>query len=142
MDPIVNESNRLLYQAFVSIAKQYDTIGEVYRSKALEKSSKVISNYPEEITKSSQLIGFPGIGAGTLRRITQFINTGELKIEDHEYTRAAKRVCRPRVEPLPLVVPPKIDVLVPGTSKYNTVIIFKSEYSVMTETELYYIFKN
>jgi DNA polymerase/3'-5' exonuclease PolX len=142
MESIVNESNRLLFQAFVSIAKQYSVIGEEYRSKALEKSSKVIANYPDEITRASQLIGFPGIGAGSLRRITEFLRTGEIKIQDQEYTRAAKKVCRPQSEPVAPVVPPVVDVLIPGTSKYKTIIIYKNEYQVVKETEGYYIFTN
>ena len=153
MEPIVNESNRLLFQAFVSIAKQYSAIDEVYRSKALEKSSNVIANYPEEITRASQLIGFPGVGAGTLRRINIFIRIGSIKIEDHEYTRAAsnkrsRELAAPAV-PVPDQQPPnqpqpeaaiKVDVLVPGKFKYPKLIILKREYSLTRETEDYYYF--
>jgi DNA polymerase/3'-5' exonuclease PolX len=152
MEPIVNESNRLLFQAFVSIAKQYAAIDEMYRSKALEKSSNVIANYPGEITRASQLIGFPGVGAGTLRRINIFLRIGSIKIEDHEYTRAASnkrsRELAAAAVPVPDQQPPnqphneaiKVDVLVPGKCKYPKLIIMKREYSLTRETEDYYYF--
>lgn len=155
MEPIVNESNRLLFQAFVSIAKQYAAIDEVYRSKALEKSSNVIANYPEEITRASQLIGFPGVGAGTLRRINIFLRIGEIRIEPYEYTRAASnkrsRELAAAAVPVPDQQPPnqpqnqqneaiKVDVLVPGKCKYPKLIVLKREYSLTRETEDYYYF--
>jgi hypothetical protein len=150
LDSIVNESNRLLYQAFVSIAKQYAAIGEIYRSKALEKSSKVISLYPQEITSGYQLNGIPGIGIGTMRRINLFIRNGDIKIEEHEYTRAAKKA---RVEQLatqpvtpqhvpeqPVAEQPVIDILIPAKRKYNVVVLYKNQYKLLRETEQYYIF--
>jgi DNA polymerase/3'-5' exonuclease PolX len=138
MEPIVNESNRLLFQAFVSIAKQYAAIDEQYRSTALEKSSKVIANYPDEITNCYQLKGIPGIGMGTMRRITIFLKNGQIKIQDHEYTRAAVAK-RTRESP---VNPRIIDLLVPSAKKYSKVIIPKSDYKYMTETEYHYVFSN
>jgi len=150
LDSIVNESNRLLYQAFVSIAKQYAAIGEIYRSKALEKSSQVISLFPQEITSGYQLKGIPGIGIGTMRRINLFICNGDIKIEDHEYTRAAKKA---RVEQLATSQPaaeqpvaeqpvaePVIDILIPAKRKYNVVVLYKNQYKLLRETEQYYIF--
>lgn len=139
MEPIVNESNRLLYQAFLSIAKQYAAIDEVYRAKALEKSSKVIANFPEEITNCYQLKGIPGIGAGTMRRINIFLKNGEIKIQDSEYTRAAVAKRARDSEP---AIPRIIDILVPSATKYNRVVIPKSEYMYMTETEYHYVFSN
>jgi len=140
MEPIVNESNRLLYQAFVSIAKQYAAIDEQYRSKALEKSSLIISLFPEEITSGYQLKDIPGIGTGTMRRINMFVTAGDIKIEEHEYTRAAKKA---RVEQLAAERPveqPVIDLLVPGKRKYNVVVLYKNQYSLLRETERYYVF--
>ena len=139
MEPIVNESNRLLFQAFVSIAKQYAAIDEQYRAKALEKSSKVIANFPEEITNCYQVKGIPGIGMGTMRRITIFLKNGEIKIQDHEYTRAAVAKRARDTEP---DKPHIIDLLVPSANKYSKVIIPKSEYKYMTETEYHYVFTN
>jgi DNA polymerase/3'-5' exonuclease PolX len=157
MEPIVNESNRLLYQAFVTISKEYYSIGEEYRSKALEKSSTVIGNYPYEITNGYELIRIPGIGEGTIRRINEFIRTGDIKIHDYEYTRAAaKRVNNePNNEPEKPKKPKdkhvpsdkedntqntQIDLLVPGKYKYARMIILKREYSLIKETEDYYFF--
>jgi len=144
MEPIVNETNRLLYQAFVSISKQYAAIDEPYRAKALEHSSNVIANFPDEITRASQLIGFPGIGVGTIRRINQFINTGQIKIQDHEYTRAAvaKRARDETQYQPPPARPRIIDLLVPSATKYKRVIIPKSEYKYMTESDYHYVFTN
>jgi hypothetical protein len=150
MEPIVNESNRLLYQAFVKISKEYYAIGEEYRSKALEHSSTVIANYPYEITNGYELIRIPGIGEGTIRRINEFIRTGEIKIHDYEYTRAEKRVNnepkKPKVKPVPsdkednTQDDTQIDLLVPGKYKYARMIILKREYSLIKETEDYYFF--
>jgi hypothetical protein len=158
MEPIVNESNRLLFQAFVTVSKEYYSIGEEYRSKALEHSSKVIGNYPYEITNGYELIRIPGIGEGTIRRINEFIETGEIKIHDYEYTRAAKRVNntnntnnepekpkKPKVKPVPSdkednTQNTQIDLLVPGKYKYARMIILKREYSLIKETEDYYFF--
>ena len=127
MDPIVNESNRLLYQTFVSLAKRYAAIGEEYRSKALEKSGKVISLFPEEILSGKQIKHIPGIGKGTIRRINQFVTTGDVKIEDHEYMRAAQKVRVP-------------DVLVPRKRNHKYIFVSKNQYSLLNETENYYIF--
>lgn len=132
MDPIVNESNRLMYQTFVSLAKRYAAIGEEYRSKALEKSGKVISLFPEEIKSGKQIKHIPGIGKGTVRRINQFVSTGDVKIEDHEYMRAAQKV-RVAVEDIP-------DVLVPRKRNHKYVFVAKNQYSLFNETENYYIF--
>jgi DNA polymerase/3'-5' exonuclease PolX len=145
LDSIVNESNRLLYQAFVSITKQYAAIGEIYRSKALEKSSKVISLYPQEITSGYQLKGIPGIGIGTMRRINLFICNGDIKIEEHEYTRAAKKArVQQLATPQPVaeqpVAEPVIDILIPAKRKYNVVVLYKNQYKLLRETEQYYIF--
>jgi hypothetical protein len=159
MDSIINESNRLLYQAFVSIAKQYLAIGEEYRSKALEKSSKVIGNYPYEITNGYSLRGIPGIGPGTMRRIETFLRTGEIRIEPYEYTRAAaakrarelnnneseeqqsQRRNSHESVPAPEVFQNiQVDVLIPGKYKYSKLIILKREYSLTRETEDYYFF--
>jgi DNA polymerase/3'-5' exonuclease PolX len=140
MEPIVNESNRLLFQEFVSIAKQYSTIGEQYRSKALEKSSKVIANYPDEITSGCDLRGIPGIGVGTISRINIFLKDGCLKIQNHEYTRAAKRARDNDLQEVQVPPPMNIDVLVPGKFKYAKIIVFKKEYSLVKETEDYYYF--
>lgn len=132
MDPIVNESNRLLYQTFVSLAKRYAAIGEEYRSKALEKSGKVISLFPEEILSGKQIKHIPGIGKGTIRRINQFVSTGDVKIEDHEYMRAAQKVRVP-VKDMP-------DVLVPRKRNHKYIFVTKNQYSLFNETENYYIF--
>jgi len=132
MDPIVNESNRLMYQTFVSLAKRYAAIGEEYRSKALEKSSKVITLFPEEIKSGKQIKHIPGIGKGTVRRINQFVSTGDVKIEDHEYMRAAQKV-RVAVEDIP-------DVLVPRKRNHKYVFVAKNQYLLFNETENYYIF--
>ena len=132
MDPIVNESNRLMYQTFVSLAKRYAAIGEEYRSKALEKSGKVISLFPEEIKSGKQIKHIPGIGKGTVRRINQFVSTGDVKIEDHEYMRAAQKV-RVAVEDIP-------DALVPRKRNHKYVFVAKNQYSLFNETENYYIF--
>jgi DNA polymerase/3'-5' exonuclease PolX len=132
MDPIVNESNRLLYQTFVSLAKRYAAIGEEYRSKALEKSGKVISLFPEEILSGKQIKHIPGIGKGTIRRINQFVTTGDVKIEDHEYMRAAQKVRVP-VKDMP-------DVLVPRKRNHKYIFVAKNQYSLFNETENYYIF--
>jgi hypothetical protein len=151
MEPIINESNRLLYQAFVKISKEYYAIGEEYRSKALEKSSTVIANYPYEITNGYELIRIPGIGEGTILRINEFIRTGEIKIHDYEYTRAAeKRVNKnepqkPKDKPVPAQEVSQddtqiIDLLVPGKYKYSKLIILKREYTLIKETEDYYFF--
>ena len=157
MEPIVNESNRLLYQAFVKISKEYYSIGEEYRSKALEHYSTVIANYPYEITNGYELIRIPGIGEGTIRRINEFIKTGDIKIHDYEYTRAAeKRVNntnnepekpkKPKDKPVPVTQDNTqddtqiIDLLVPGKYKYARMIILKREYSLIKETEDYYFF--
>jgi hypothetical protein len=154
MDSIINESNRLLYQAFVKISKEYYSIGEEYRSKALEKSSTVIGNYPYEITNGYELIRIPGIGEGTIRRINEFIETGEIKIHDYEYTRAEKRVNnnepekpkKPKGKPVPVTQDNTqddtqiIDLLVPGKYKYSKLIILKREYTLIKETEDYYFF--
>jgi len=144
MEPIVNESNRLLFQAFISIAKQYAAIDEPYRSKALEHSSKVIGNYPYEITNGYDLILIPGIGQGTIRRINEFIETGEIKIQDKEYTRAA--VAKRARDETQYQPPPArqriIDLLVPSATKYKRVIIPKSEYKYMTESDYHYVFTN
>ena len=132
MDPIVNESNRLLYQTFVSLSKRYAAIGEEYRSKALEKSGKVISLFPEEILSGKQIKHIPGIGKGTIRRINQFVSTGDVKIEDHEYMRAAQKVRVP-VDDIP-------DVLVPRKRNHKYIFVAKNQYSLFNETENYYIF--
>jgi len=132
MDPIVNESNRLLYQTFVSLAKRYAAIGEEYRSKALEKSGKVISLFPEEILSGKQIKHIPGIGKGTIRRINQFVSTGDVKIEDHEYMRAAQKLRVP-VKDIP-------DVLVPRKRNHKYIFVAKNQYSLFNETENYYIF--
>ena len=133
MDPIVNESNRILYQTFVSLAKRYAAIGEEYRSKALEKSGKVISLFPEEIKSGKQIKHIPGIGKGTVRRINQFVSTGDVKIEDHEYMRAAQKVRAAVEDTMP-------DVLVPQKRNYKYVFVAKNQYSLFNETENYYIF--
>lgn len=133
MDPIVNESNRLMYQTFVSLAKRYAAIGEEYRSKALEKSGKVISLFPEEIKSGKQIKHIPGIGKGTVRRVNQFVSTGDVKIEDHEYMRAAQKVRAAVEDTMP-------DVLVPRKRNYKYVFVAKNQYSLFNETENYYIF--
>jgi len=140
MDPIVNESNRLLYQAFVSIAKQYSVIGEEYRSKALDKSSKVIANYPDEITNGYDLKGIPGIGVGTISRINIFLKDGNIQIQQQEYNRAAKRARDNELQEVQVPPPMKIDVLVPSKFKYAKIILLKREYSLVKESEDYYYF--
>lgn len=138
MDPIVNESNRLLYQAFVTVSKKYSVIGEEYRSKALKNSSTIIANYPDEITDGYVLRGIRGVGGGTINRINEFIKTGDIKIYDYEYSRAAKRAREEEVNDKP--GDKIIDVLVPGKTKYSKLIIFKKEYTLSRETEDYYVF--
>ena len=140
MEPttLVNESNRPLYEAFVLDSLKYAAIGEEYRAKALEKASQVIANYPEPIRGPSQLVGFPGIGVGSLRRIREFLTTGQIGGAAPQSGLPAKR---PKINEKP-VVRNVIDVLVPSATKYKQVIIAKSEYKYMKETENNYVFSS
>jgi DNA polymerase/3'-5' exonuclease PolX len=134
---LVNESNRPLYEAFVLDSLKYAAIGEEYRAKALEKASQVIANYPEPIRGPSQLTGFPGIGVGSLRRINEFLTTGQIG-------GVAPQSGLPALpKPTPLPAQTKlIDVLAPSARVYSQVIIAKAEYKYMRETCLHYVFTN
>ena len=134
---LINESNRPLYEAFVLDSLKYAAIGEEYRAKALEKASQVIANYPEPIRGPSQLVGFPGIGVGSLRRIREFLTTGQIG-------GAAPQSGLPAL-PKPTAPPPAktiIDVLAPSARVYRQVIIAKAEYKYLRETSLHYVFTN
>lgn len=56
-----------------------------FRLKSIKKSLNIVKKLDFEITRPDDLKGIPGIGAGTLRRITEILEHGYLSELHHKY---------------------------------------------------------
>ena len=58
-----------------------------FRLQTIQKILKIIQNLDFEITSSDDLVGIPGIGAGTISRIKEILQTGKLSEIEKKYTK-------------------------------------------------------
>ena len=71
--------NQELIHNLNELAKHYKQAGDRWRGAAYQKAIVSIKQFPEEITKSSQLIGLPGVGAKIRKKIEDYLETGKIR---------------------------------------------------------------
>jgi len=75
--------NRGILQELGILAKYYKNTGDAWRTQAYQKAIISIRNMDQEITDISQVKGVKGIGKGTLNKIQEYLDTGEIeKVEE------------------------------------------------------------
>lgn len=60
--------------------------GEPFRARAYQKAQETLMAYPNDITKTSQLKGLPGIGTTIMDKLNEYVETGTLRILEREKT--------------------------------------------------------
>jgi NAD-dependent DNA ligase/DNA polymerase/3'-5' exonuclease PolX len=75
-------------EKFVSVLEQLGNImlkkGDTFRARAYQKAQETIMLYPQNITSISQLIGLSGIGNTIMNKLTEYVNTGTLRVLEIE----------------------------------------------------------
>lgn len=75
-------------EKFMSILEELSNImlkqGEPFRSRAYQKAIETIISYPKDIVSVEQLKGQSGIGTTIIEKLTEFMNTGTLKLLERE----------------------------------------------------------
>ncbi len=72
--------NNELSKVFGQLAKQYEDLGEVYRSRAYQKAAIGIANYHHPITSGKQAQTIRGVGKSIADKIDEYLQTGKMKI--------------------------------------------------------------
>lgn len=143
-EPIANEHNRDLYNQFLTIALLYEhpssKFYDEYRGKALRNSANIIANHPTRITCGADLNGCRGIGNGTMSRINEYFRTGIIAMNQPNQKNTKRKLgClydSSRKSPEQV-----IDLLVPASSKYKSILIQKDKFTMVTETTNHWIFR-
>lgn len=68
-----------LVEMFRDLASCYTYLGDPWRSKAYEKVAMILEGLPRDITNVNDVNGIAGIGASSLSKISEFINTGKCR---------------------------------------------------------------
>jgi hypothetical protein len=148
---IANEDNRDLYNQFITIAVLYEhpssKFYDEYRGKALRNSANIIANHQTRITCGADLNGCRGIGKGTINRINEYFRTGMIAMNSHNRMPKRKIGCLYESSPSTSKndnnnVQPPIDLLVPASSKYKSILIQKDKFTMVTETTNHWIFRS
>jgi len=71
--------NGVLADILEEMGQIFNIKGDRFRRQAYAKAADVVRKLPDPIISGASLKGVPGIGAGTIRRIDEILNTGELE---------------------------------------------------------------
>lgn len=58
--------------------------GEPFRARAYQKAQETIMSYPRDILSPNDLKGKPGIGETIMEKLNEYVQTGTLKVLEHE----------------------------------------------------------
>lgn len=144
---IANEDNRDLYNQFLTIALLYEhpssKFYDEYRGKALRNSANIIANHQSRITCGADLNGCRGIGKGTISRINEYFRTGIIAMNSHNRNSTnPKRKLGCLYDSSGKSSEQVIDLLVPASSKYKSILIQKDKFTMVTETTNHWIFRS
>jgi DNA polymerase/3'-5' exonuclease PolX len=85
-----NSSEKRYNEKFIDLLDRLGGImmahGEPFRARAYQKAQESILKYNGSITSISQLEGLPGIGTTIMEKIKEYVETGTLRIIEHEKT--------------------------------------------------------
>jgi len=139
---IANEDNRDLYNQFTTIALLYEhpssKFYDQYRGKALRNSAQVIANHQQQITRGADLKGCRGIGQGTMSRIDEYFRTGIIAMNQPKQHKRKLGCLYDSHGKSPEQV---IDLLVPASSKYKSILIQKDKFTMVSTTTNHWIFR-
>jgi NAD-dependent DNA ligase/DNA polymerase/3'-5' exonuclease PolX len=75
-------------EKFIDLLEQLSTImlkqGEPFRSRAYLKAQETVMNFKGDITSVNQLKGLPNIGPAVMEKLTEFVETGTLRVLEKE----------------------------------------------------------
>jgi DNA polymerase/3'-5' exonuclease PolX len=71
--------NKDLISNFQVLADYNNKIGEVHRTRAYKTVISILKNFPDKITNINQVKGIPNIGKKSLSKITEYLETGQIK---------------------------------------------------------------
>ena len=86
----IMEENKRYNEEFIELMEKLSSImlkqGEPFRARAYQKAQESIMAYPDDIFKTSQLKGLPGIGTTIMDKLDEYVKTGTLKVLEREKT--------------------------------------------------------
>lgn len=77
-----------LNEQFIELMEKLSDImlkhGEPFRARAYQKAQETIMGYPDDILSPADLKGKPGIGNTIMDKLNEYVQTGGLKVLEHE----------------------------------------------------------
>jgi DNA ligase (NAD+) len=84
----VDKMDTRLNEKFIDLLEQLNTImlkqGEPFRARAYQKAQETVMNFKGDITSVNQLKGLPNIGPAVMEKLTEFVETGTLRVIEKE----------------------------------------------------------